>query len=135
MEREKFEVAVTDAEDIAAVIKDMSSRRTNPDINFCTERAAEIHADVILKGTKVDGVYDKDPALHADAIRYTSIEHLDILQQSLRVMDATAASLCMDNQIPVIVFNLNNEGSILRLMKGEVLGTIIQTSKDNQPSA
>jgi uridylate kinase len=98
-------------------------------------RAAEIHADVILKGTKVDGVYDKDPAIHADAIRYNSIEHLDILQQSLRVMDATAASLCMDNQIPVIVFNLNNEGSILRLMQGEVLGTIIQTSSDRQPSA
>ena len=93
-------------------------------------RAAEIHAEVIFKGTKVDGVYDKDPAIHSDAVRYKSMEHLDILQQSLKVMDATAASLCMDNKIPVVVFNLNKEGNILRLVRGEDVGTIIRTSSE-----
>ena len=91
-------------------------------------RAAEIGADVILKGTKVDGVYDKDPAKHADAVRYESLEHREILEQGLRVMDATAASLCMDNDIPLVVFNLSNPGNIKRLLHGETVGTLIQTA-------
>lgn len=90
-------------------------------------RAAEIHADVILKGTKVDGVYDKDPTKHADAVRYDSLEHRQILEQGLRVMDSTAASLCMDNDIPLIVFNLAEPGNIKRLLHGEKLGTLIQS--------
>ena len=90
-------------------------------------RAAEIHADVILKGTKVDGVYDKDPAKHADAVRYDSLQHRQILEQGLRVMDSTAASLCMDNDIPLIVFNLAEHGNIKRLLHGEKVGTLIQS--------
>ncbi len=92
-------------------------------------RAAEIHADVILKGTKVDGVYDKDPAKHEDAVRYESLEHRQILEQGLRVMDSTAASLCMDNHIPLIVFNLAEPGNIKRLLLGEKVGTLIKTAK------
>lgn len=92
-------------------------------------RAAEIHADVILKGTKVDGVYDKDPAKHDDAVRYDSLEHRQILEQGLRVMDSTAASLCMDNHIPLIVFNLAEPGNIKRLLLGEKVGTLIKTAK------
>lgn len=90
-------------------------------------RAAEIHADVILKGTKVDGVYDKDPAKHADAVRYDTLQHRQILEQGLRVMDSTAASLCMDNDIPLIVFNLAEHGNIKRLLHGEKVGTLIQS--------
>ena len=90
-------------------------------------RAAEIGADVILKGTKVDGVYDKDPAKHADAVRYESLEHREILEQGLRVMDSTAASLCMDNNIPLVVFNLAESGNIKRLLNGEKVGTFIRT--------
>lgn len=91
-------------------------------------RAAEIHADVILKGTKVDGVYDKDPAKNADAVKYTTLEHRQMLEQGLRVMDATAASLCMDNNLPIIVFNLAQEGNIMKVVCGESVGTLIQTA-------
>lgn len=91
-------------------------------------RAAEIGADVILKGTKVDGVYDKDPAKHSDAVRYESLEHREILEQGLRVMDSTAASLCMDNDIPLVVFNLAETGNIKRLLHGEKVGTLVQTA-------
>lgn len=91
-------------------------------------RAAEIGADVILKGTKVDGVYDKDPAKYSDAIRYESLEHREILEQGLRVMDSTAASLCMDNDIPLVVFNLAETGNIKRLLNGEKVGTLVQTA-------
>ena len=91
-------------------------------------RAAEIGAEVILKGTKVDGVYDKDPAKHADAVRYETLEHREILEQGLRVMDSTAASLCMDNDIPLVVFNLAKSGNIKRLLNGEKVGTLIQTA-------
>ncbi len=90
-------------------------------------RAAEISAEVILKGTKVDGVYDKDPAKHDDAVRYESLEHREILERGLRVMDSTAASLCMDNDIPLIVFNLAEHGNIKRLLNGEKVGTLVQS--------
>lgn len=91
-------------------------------------RAAEIHADVILKGTKVDGVYDKDPAKNDDAVKYNTLEHRQMLEQGLRVMDATAASLCMDNNLPIIVFNLAQEGNIMKVVCGEDVGTLIQTA-------
>ena len=90
-------------------------------------RAAEIHADVILKGTKVDGVYDKDPEKFADAVKFKSLVHRDMLDKSLKVMDATAASLCMDNDIPIIVFNLEEHGNIKRIICGENVGTLIAT--------
>ena len=90
-------------------------------------RAAEIHAQVILKGTKVDGIYDKDPMRHDDAIKYQHLDHQTILQKNLKVMDSTAASLCRDNDIPLIVFNLNEEGNILRILHGDSVGTYVGT--------
>jgi uridylate kinase len=99
-------------------------------------RAAEIHADVILKATKVDGVYNKDPAKHDDAVCFEEVTYMEVLQQGLRVMDSTAVSLCMDNGIPIIVFNLHQEGNILRVMAGEAIGTrVIQAPVDPLGSA
>lgn len=86
-------------------------------------RAAEVHAQVILKATKVDGVYDKDPAIHDDAKRYLSLDYLTVLSKGLRVMDSTAVSLCMENKLPIIVFDLNVPGNIVRVVCGEDLGT------------
>jgi uridylate kinase len=86
-------------------------------------RAAEIGAEVILKATKVDGVYDRDPMKHADAKRFSHISYIDVLNKGLGVMDSTATSLCMDNNIPIIVFSLNNEGNIVRAVMGEDIGT------------
>ncbi len=86
-------------------------------------RAAEIDADVILKATKVDGVYDRDPAVHDDATRFDSVSYMEVLQRGLKVMDSTAVSLCMDNEIPIVVFNLNDEGNIRRVLQGEEIGT------------
>ncbi len=86
-------------------------------------RAAEVHAEVILKATKVDGIYDKDPVKHADAERYDSLTYLDVLQRGLKVMDATAVSLCMENRLPIVVFDLNQPGNIRRVVCGEHIGT------------
>src|SRR5437762_11297444 len=72
-----------------------------------TLRALEIHAQVIAKATRVDGVYDKDPRLFADAVRYTEVSYLEVLSKALRVMDASAVAMCRDNQLPILVFNLN----------------------------
>ena len=93
-------------------------------------RAAEIHADVILKATKVDGVYDKDPVKNDDAVRFDSVSYMEVLQRGLKVMDSTAVSLCMDNDIPIIVFNLNDEGNIKRVIQGEAVGTRVFGSSD-----
>jgi uridylate kinase len=90
-------------------------------------RAAEIHADIILKGTKVDGVYDRDPLKYPDAKRYKHLTYLKVLQDNLRVMDSTATSLCMDNSIPIVVFNLSTVGNIRRVVCGENIGTLITT--------
>jgi uridylate kinase len=86
-------------------------------------RAAEIGADIILKATKVDGIYDKDPKKFADAVRFESISHIDALKLGLKVMDATAISLCMENRLPLIVFDLNRPGNIRRVVLGEAIGT------------
>ena len=88
-------------------------------------RAKEIGADVILKGTKVDGVYDKDPKQHSDAKLYTELSFMDALSQQLRVMDATAVSLCMEEKIPIKVFNIISEGNIERVVSGENVGTLV----------
>ena len=88
-------------------------------------RAAEIHAEVILKATKVDGVYDKDPHKHDDARRFTKITYLDALSRGLKVMDATAVSLCMENNLPIVVFDLSVPGNIARAVCGEAIGTTI----------
>jgi len=89
-------------------------------------RAMEIGAEVILKATKVDGVYDADPLLHKGAHRYEELTYLDVLKRQLRVMDATAISLCMDHQIPIIVFNLKKKGNVKRVVLGEKVGTKVR---------
>jgi uridylate kinase len=91
-------------------------------------RAAEIQADVILKATKVDGVYDRDPEKHTDAVRFDSVSYMEVLQRGLKVMDSTAVSLCMDNDIPIVVFNLKEEGNIKRVLEGEEIGTRVYTA-------
>jgi uridylate kinase len=88
-------------------------------------RAMEIHAEVILKGTKVDGVYDSDPMKNPEAKRYDELTYLDVLSRNLKVMDSTAISLCMDNDLPIIVFNLTESGNMKRVVTGEILGTWI----------
>ena len=88
-------------------------------------RASEIQAEVIMKATKVDGIYDKDPMKHDDAIRYDKLSYIDALQQRLNILDSTAFSLCMDNEVPILVFSLNEEGSIRRAILGEKVGTLV----------
>lgn len=90
-------------------------------------RAAEIGADVIFKATKVDGVYDKDPEKHDDAVRYDELTYSDVLSQGLKVMDSTAVSLCMDNHLPILVFQLQR-GSVAAAVRGEGLGTLVVAS-------
>ena len=90
-------------------------------------RASEIGADVILKATKVDGVYDSDPMVNPDAVKYEELDHLETLKMELKVMDATAISLCMSNKLPIVVFNMKTPGNIVRVLKGERIGTIVKT--------
>jgi uridylate kinase len=88
-------------------------------------RAMEIKADVILKGTKVDGIYTADPMLEPTATRFDHISYLQVLEQGLKVMDATAISLCMDNRLPIVVFNLRTPGNIKRAIAGEPVGSLV----------
>ena len=90
-----------------------------------TLRGLEIHAEVVAKATRVDGVYDKDPLKHADAVRFNDITFSDVLARNLRVMDASAVSMCRDNHMPIVVFNLNVRGNIMRMAMGESIGTLI----------
>jgi uridylate kinase len=88
-------------------------------------RAMEMKADVILKGTKVDGIYTADPMLHPDATKFESISYIKVLERGLKVMDATAISLCMDNKLPIVVFNLRTPGNMRRAVLGEAVGTTV----------
>ena len=88
-------------------------------------RAMEMKAQIILKATKVDGIYNADPVKHPDATRYEKISYLQVLQERLQVMDATAISLCMDNKLPILVFNLKTPGNIRRVVMGDTVGTIV----------
>jgi len=90
-----------------------------------TLRAVEIRAEIIMKATKVDGIYDRDPVLNADAIMYDKISYTEVLTKNLKVMDATAISLCRDNGLPLCVFNLQKAGNIKRVICGEEVGTIV----------
>lgn len=90
-------------------------------------RAAEIEADVILLAKKVDGVYDKDPHKYSDAKKYDTLSYIEVLEQGLQVMDSTATSLCMDNEIPILVFGLDEPGNIRKAMYGENIGTLVAT--------
>ncbi len=89
-------------------------------------RAMEIGAEVILKATKVDGVYTADPAKDKDAVKFPTLTYLDVLKRGLQVMDATATSLCMDNHLPIVVFDLTCRGNIMRVVLGEPIGTIVK---------
>ncbi len=89
-------------------------------------RAMEINAEVILKGTKVDGIYDKDPVTHPDAVKFDEITYLDVLNRELTVMDSTAISLCKDNHLPIITFNLFKPGNIKRVVCGDKVGTLVK---------
>jgi uridylate kinase len=88
-------------------------------------RAMEIKAEVILKGTKVDGIFTADPMLDPDATKYSEISYLQVLEKQLKVMDSTAISLCMDNKLPIVVFNLRKAGNIRRVVQGEAIGTTV----------
>ena len=88
-------------------------------------RAMEIKADVIMKGTKVDGIYDADPMVKTDAVRFDRISYQQVLEQGLKVMDSTAISLCMDNRLPILVFNLRTPGNIKRAIIGEPIGSLV----------
>ena len=92
-------------------------------------RAAEIDADIILLAKKVDGVYDSDPNVNPDAVKFDSLNYLDVLNQSLGVMDSTAASLCKDNDIPILVFGLDQPENIVKAVKGEKIGTIVKVDQ------
>ena len=88
-------------------------------------RAMEIKADVILKATKVDGIYDADPMLVKDATKFTEITYMEVLKRGLKVMDSTAISLCKDNNLPIIIFNLNRHGNIRKVLSGEKIGSLV----------
>ena len=88
-------------------------------------RAMEIKADVILKGTKVDGIYTADPMLHPEATRFDTISYLKVLERGLKVMDTTAISLCMDNKLPIVIFNLRKPGNLVRAVMGEPVGSLV----------
>ena len=93
-------------------------------------RALEINADLICKATRVDGVYDKDPLAHGDAIKYDTLDYGEVLQRQLKVMDSTAISLARDNQKPIMVFNMNIPGNIQKAIVGEKIGTLIKGGND-----
>lgn len=88
-------------------------------------RAMEIGAQVIMKATKVDGIYDKDPVKHSDAVKFEKIGYIDVLNRGLQVMDSTAISLCMDNKLPILTFDMNTPGNVLRAVMGENIGTLV----------
>ncbi|MFN7906161.1 MAG: UMP kinase [Pseudobdellovibrionaceae bacterium] len=90
-------------------------------------RAMEIGAEMIMKATKVDGIYDKDPKKFEDAIKFDRISHLDVLNKGLQVMDSTAISLCMDNRLPILTFDLGKEGNILKAVCGQTIGTLVHS--------
>lgn len=92
-------------------------------------RAIEIHADILAKGTKVDGIYDKDPVKYPDAVKYEKISFEKAIVDNLRVMDATALSLCRENNMPIIVFNALEKGNMMRMVNGEKIGTVVTNKK------
>ena len=97
-------------------------------------RAIEVDADVLLKATKVDGVYDADPVTHPEATRYSRLEYADLLRDQLKVLDATAVSLCMENDLPIVVFDLNEPDNITRVVLGDEVGTLIAASSSGGAS-
>lgn len=92
-------------------------------------RANEINAEVIMKATKVDGIYDKDPMKFKDAVKFTELSYLDVLNKNIKVMDSTSISLCMDNEMDIVVFNMFEEGNIQKVVRGEKVGTLVTKNK------
>ena len=88
-------------------------------------RASEINAEIVIKATKTDGVYDKDPMLHADAVRYEQLDYAEVLKRNIKIMDSTAIAFCKDNDLPIMVLDINAPGSILKAVCGEPVGTLI----------
>lgn len=95
-------------------------------------RSMEINAEILLKGTKVDAIYDKDPKKFSDAVPYRTVSHMEALQKRLKVMDAAAISLCMDNKLPVIVFNIGVPGNLRRVVVGEPVGTLVTVDAEGE---
>jgi uridylate kinase len=98
-------------------------------------RAMEVNADVLLKATRVDGVYDKDPEQHDDASRYDRLTYFDVLEKRLNVMDATAISLCRENDLPIVVFDMLQKGNMHRVVCGDTIGTLVANEEFNFPRA
>jgi uridylate kinase len=99
-------------------------------------RALEIKADIILKGTKVDGIYTADPMTNPEATRYTEISFQEVLEKQLKVMDASSISLCMDNNLPIMVFNMRKKGNIVKAVEGDLsIGTVVSVNAKNQTAA
>lgn len=92
-------------------------------------RAAEVNADVLIKATKVDGIYDKDPKKYKTAVKYDEISYIDVLNKELHIMDSTAISLCMEENIPILVFDINKKGNLAKIIKGEAVGTLVRNKK------
>ncbi len=95
-------------------------------------RALEINSEVIFKATKVDGVYDKDPVKFNDALRFENLSYLEVIQKGLKVLDSTATSLCMDNEIPIIIFDITKPGNIKKALSGKKIGTLISRGSKNE---
>ncbi|MYE60744.1 MAG: UMP kinase, partial [Candidatus Dadabacteria bacterium] len=95
-----------------------------------TLRALQMGADIIMKATKVDGIYDKDPVKNKDASKFTELTYMEILKKGLKVMDATSISLCMEGNIPIVVFDLFEEGNIEKVIRGEKVGTIVKSGTE-----
>jgi len=94
------------------------------------QRALEIGAEALLKGTQVDGVYDADPRIMPDAVRFHQLDYSEVLRLELKVMDTTAVSLCMDNGLPIVVFDLMEKGNVVRAVRGEKIGTLVSRPED-----
>jgi len=92
-------------------------------------RAMEIGADILMKATRVDGVYDSDPEINPNAVMFKELDYIEVLKNNLKVMDSTAISLCMDNNLAILVFNLNIPGNLKRVVSGEELGTFVRREK------
>ena len=109
-------------------VRAMADQATAAALESDWARAVELNADVILKGTRVDGVYDSDPEKNPGAFKFQEISYLDVLKKDLKVMDLTAITLCKENMMPIIVFNMNVPGSLKRIVHGERVGTIVSSS-------
>ena len=128
LEKQKVFTRVQSAIEMNQVAEPFIRRTGNPYFSTDTAaslRAMEIKADAILKATKVDGIYDADPMKVKDAKKFSQITYMDVLRQGLKVMDSTAISLCKDNNLPIIVFNLNQPGNIRKVVLGEKIGSLV----------